>query len=158
MDAATKAKYIIEHNNFMTISTANASGKPWISPVGFVYDDNYNLYWVSYKNALHSTNIQNRPEVAIVVFGQMPEGNYDGVYIDATATELTDEADIQHGIDLFKARRPQPVRFEAKTKQDVSGEAAWRMYKAVTVAVSKRADDIVNGQAITVRETVQLQS
>lgn len=156
MNSVEKAKYIIENNNFMVISTADGSGKPWVSPVGFVYDDKYNLYWVSYKEALHSKNIRNRPEIAIVIFGQLPEGGFDGVYIDATASELDDEAAIRLGINLFKTRRPQPPKFQTKSLQEVTGSAAWRMYRAIPMAVSKRADDLRGGQSITVRETIQL--
>jgi nitroimidazol reductase NimA-like FMN-containing flavoprotein (pyridoxamine 5'-phosphate oxidase superfamily) len=156
MNSVEKAKYVIENNNFMVISTADNSGKPWISPVGFVYDDNYNLYWVSYKEALHSKNINTRPEIAIVIFGQMPEGGFDGVYIDAKAAVLENEAEILLGIDLFKVRRPQPSRFETKSVREVTGDSAWRMYKAVPIDISKRADDVMGGQAITVREAIQL--
>ena len=154
MNSLEKAKYIIENNDFMVISTADGMGKPWISPVGFVYDDSYSLYWVSYKEALHSKNIKIRPEVAIVIFGQMPEGDFDGVYIDAEAHELDNEVDIQLGIDLFAARRPQPSKFVTQSISDVIANAAWRMYKAIPVEISKRSDDVVNGQAITVREII----
>lgn len=140
----------------MVISSADSSGKPWVSPVGFAYDDNFNFYWISNKAALHSKNISIRPEVAIVIFGKMPEGDFDGVYIDAKAYELVDELEIKSTIDLFNATRPQSSKFSANSIEDVTGEAAWRMYKAKPIEFSKRADDTVNGQAITIRKKVQL--
>lgn len=156
MDSVSKAKYIIENNDNMTISSADASGKPWVSPVGFAYDDNYNLYWVSYKDSLHSNNIASRAEIAIVIFGQMPEGNIDGVYIDATAIELRDENEIEKGIRIFRVQRQQPSKFETRSIEDVTVDAAWRMYKATPVEISKRLDDTINGQAVTIREAIQL--
>ena len=156
MNSEEKAIYIIAHNQFMVISTADSAGKPWVSPVGFVYDDDYNLYWVSSKDALHSTNIKARPEVAIVIYGQMPKGNMDGVYVDAAACELTDLDEIQHAIDLFAIRRPQPDRFATHSTADVTGQANWRMYKATVTQYSKRSDSTANGQAITVREIVEI--
>lgn len=155
MDATQAVKYLVEHSKHMVIATAGASGKPWISPVGFTYDDAYNLYWVSYKGALHSQNIANRPEVAIVIFGPLPSGAFDGVYIDATASELKDEAELQAAIACF-ARRPQPDKFTTKSSADVTGEAAWRMYKAVPIKISKRSDASIGGQAITTREPIEL--
>ncbi|MDB5163892.1 MAG: pyridoxamine 5-phosphate oxidase-related FMN-binding protein [Candidatus Saccharibacteria bacterium] len=154
MNSVEKVKYLIENNVFMVIATADSTGKPWISPVGFTYDDSYNLYWVSYKEALHSKNIISRPEVAITIFGQMPDKSYDGVYIDATATELDNEAEIQIAIDEF-AKRSQDSKFTVESIADVTDNAAWRMYKAVSVHISKRADDTINGQAITIREPVE---
>lgn len=153
MNSAQKAKYIIENNIFMVIATADSSGKPWVSPVGFTFDDKYNLYWVSYKNALHSKNIKSRPEVAITIFGQMPDKAFDGVYIDAKAVELEDKDEIEFAIKVF-AKRPQSSKFTTTSVADVVGDAAWRMYQAIPVEISKRADDVANGQAITVREPV----
>lgn len=155
MNSSEKTKYILENNNFMVISTADTSGKPWVSPVGFVYDDSYNLYWVSSKQALHSKNITSRPEVAIVIFGQMPERDFDGVYIDARAIVLEAEVEIQAAIDLFTARRPQPAKFAVQSISDVTGDAAWRMYKASPIEISKRSNSTAHNQAISVREIIR---
>jgi nitroimidazol reductase NimA-like FMN-containing flavoprotein (pyridoxamine 5'-phosphate oxidase superfamily) len=155
MNSAEKAQYIFENNNFMVLSTADDTGKPWMSPVGFAYDNDHSLYWVSYKEALHSKNIRNRPEVAVVIFGEMPEGNLDGVYIDGTAVELDDEVEIQKGIDLFVKQNPQPSKFVTSSVKDVIDDAAWRMYKVTPVEISKRSDDVINGQAVTVREPIK---
>lgn len=156
MNSIEKARYLIENNKLMVISSADADGKPWISPVAFAYDESYSLYWVSSKDALHSNNVRNRPEVAIVIYGQIPEIGIDGVYVDAKATELIDETEIQKGIELFAEQSPQPAHFAAQSPADVTGDAAWRMYKAVPIEISKRADSVSNGQAITVREVVKL--
>ena len=121
-----------------------------------MYDDSYAVYWVSDKDALHSANIRIRTDVAIVIFGTIPGGPFDGVYLDAVATELSDESDIQAGIDLFKARRPQPDRFQTNSVRDVTGSAAWRMYKATPIQISKRSDAIKDGQAVTIREVITL--
>ena len=86
----------------------------------------------------------------------MPDRSFDGVYIDAIATELVVEAEIQSGIDLFASQRPQPAHFATRTVVDVTGDAAWRMYRAEPVEVSKRSDSTSNGQAITVREVNKL--
>ena len=155
MTSIEKARYVIESNNFMTIASADESGKPWVSPVGFVYDQHYNFYWVSSKEALHSKNIAQRPEVGISIFGQMPSGSYDGVYIDAEAAVLNDDNEILFVIELFKKQRPQPARFETNSISDVTGDATWRMYKATPKQITNRSDTILNGQAITVREAIQ---
>lgn len=156
MDSVEKAKYIIKNNNFMVVSTADVSGKPWISPVGFAYDEKYSFYWVSSKDALHSKNIRNRAEIAIVIFGPMPDGSFDGVYVDAKATELVESTEIQTIIELFAAQRPQPSHFVVNSITDVTGDAAWRMYRAEPIEISKRSDSTLSGQAVTVREIIQL--
>lgn len=100
-----KAKQIIEENIYCTVATATLDGKPWISPVFFSYDENYNIYWVSNKNSIHSELIRQNPQVAIVIFNsQAPEGEGDGVYIKAKVQELYDEEEIKKAIKIFNKR------------------------------------------------------
>lgn len=156
MNVVETARYLIDNNIFMTIATADANGKPWSSPVGYAYDEDYNFYWVSSKEALHSLNIAGRSEVSLSILSKVPDTGYDGLYVDAIARELTSEAEIQTIIDLFHKQRPQPPRFATNEIAEVTGDAAWRMYRATPVAVYRRADSILNGQAITIRESVDL--
>lgn len=155
MSPADKAKYLIKKAENMVIATADQNGKPWISPVGFQPDKEYNLYWVSSKGALHSENIRNRPEVAIVIVGKTPDGAVDGVYFDAAATELEDEVEVKQAVAIL-AKRPKEPEFDVNSIDQVTGNAVWRIYKAKPLKISKRADTTLNGQAITVREPVEL--
>lgn len=157
MNEVQRAVYVIEHNAHMTIATSDAVGKPWASTVFFVHDDAYNLYWVSSKHARHSINIRQRREVGIVIFGDVPERGVDGVYFDAEAIELDDHAAIEQATAILHAR-PQPDKFTVKGVNDVTGTAAWRVYKAKPLEISKRADTVDgdSGQAVTVRTQVQL--
>lgn len=75
----------------MVIATANPEGKPWVSPVFYTYDEDFNFYWVSAKSAIHSENIRRNARVAITIFGPAspdPEeiGKLHGLYIDADAS------------------------------------------------------------------------
>ena len=154
MDSVQKVKYLIQNNQHMTLATADTLGKPWVSPVFFMYDNKYNFYWVSSKNALHSQNIRARKEVAIVIFGKLSNNEVDGVYIDATASELKTESNIKEAMNIL-SKRPQPTKFTIQSNTDVTGNAVWRIYKAIPVTISKRADATIKGQAITVRELIK---
>lgn len=79
-----KARYIIEHNNYMIVSTSDKSGKPWAAPVFFAYDKNYTFYFLSAVDSRHAENIAENPNVAIVIFdSSTPVGQTDGVQMDA---------------------------------------------------------------------------
>jgi nitroimidazol reductase NimA-like FMN-containing flavoprotein (pyridoxamine 5'-phosphate oxidase superfamily) len=54
----------------MTLGTADADGRPWVSPVFFAADGYRDLYWISSPAADHSRNLAVRPELSIVVFDQ----------------------------------------------------------------------------------------
>jgi nitroimidazol reductase NimA-like FMN-containing flavoprotein (pyridoxamine 5'-phosphate oxidase superfamily) len=52
----------------VTIATADATGRPWASPVYYAAAKYTEFFWVSSPEATHSRNIAARPEVSIVVF------------------------------------------------------------------------------------------
>lgn len=119
-----RAKEILATVLYATIATASKAGKPWNSPVAGFWDDNYNLYWFSDKDSTHSKNIRDNEDVFIVVYDStMPEGTGEGVYIEATAYEVTDPSEIEQVVDLQKG----DMRCEA---DQVSGDAIHRFYKA----------------------------
>jgi hypothetical protein len=123
------AEAIIDANAYMTLATADATGKPWASPVWFAPDRYRQLLWVSRPDARHSRNLAARPEVGIVIFDStVPEGDAQAVYIDATV-ELAPEGDLESLMDVFSERSvarldtPWPV-------QKVTGDAPHRLYVA----------------------------
>src|SRR5579862_8240322 len=137
MNPKERAKYLLEHNNLMTIATADSSGKPWVSTVGFSYDESFNLYWVSHMDHLHSRNVRARPQVGIVIFGTIPPDDMDGIYFDAEAKQLDDEEDILKGMAAM-SKSEKSDKFIIHSIEDVSGKACWRVYRATAKEVTKR--------------------
>ena len=96
------ARAILDGAVYVVLATADTDGVPWASPVWFATEDYRELYWVSYPGARHSENIAVRPQIAMVVFDStVPPGTGQGVYMTATAEQLTDAAAIEHGIGVF---------------------------------------------------------
>jgi len=84
------ARTIVHSNLFMTVATADATGRPWASPVYYASANYAEFLWVSSPDALHSRNLATRPEVSIVVFDSRAQiGEGQAVYITAVAAELT---------------------------------------------------------------------
>jgi hypothetical protein len=156
-NAARKARRLIEATPHLTLATADASGKPWSSPVYFAHDAAFTLYWVSFENTVHSANIRVRPQVGISILGEPPDHEGDGVYFDAIAAELHDVAEVERAIAVRRTR-PQDSKFAVTSADDVLGAAAWRIYRAVPVAVYlyRDAAEIVHGQHVDVRVKVTL--
>lgn len=157
MTDSEKAKKIISENIYATIASSDKENKPWISPVFFAFDDQYNLYWVSNKEARHSKNISVNPTVAVVIFdSQAREGDGDGVYFECEATEIVDENELANAIEIYNQRATQDD-FRVKDINSVSGDNLWRIYKAVPKKVTKLSDgEVVNGQYVDKREEVIL--
>ena len=54
---------IIDGHWYMTLATADASGKPWASPVWFAHDGYHESLWISKPAARHSVNLAVRPQL-----------------------------------------------------------------------------------------------
>ncbi|HVT01412.1 MAG TPA: pyridoxamine 5'-phosphate oxidase family protein [Patescibacteria group bacterium] len=158
MDKVDKARVITKQNRYITIASTTLDGLPWISPVFYAYDDEYNLYWVSSKNARHSKNIEENPKVAIVIFNSTKgEGEGDAIYIDAEVKILVDDQEIEEGMKYYDARASK-AELKVKNPENVKGEKEWRFYKAIPKAVYKSSDKpaVVNGQYVDKRTPVKL--
>jgi uncharacterized protein YhbP (UPF0306 family) len=87
-DVASIIKDYLVHVLHLSLATC-VNGKPWVSEVHFVYDDELNLYFRSLASRRHSQEIAQNPNVAgnIVMqheLGQAPRG----VYFEGVAEKL----------------------------------------------------------------------
>ena len=102
--AAQTVRDIIEASRYLVLATADATGRPWSSPVYFAHIGFTEFFWVSSPEVTHSRNIAERPEVSIVVFdSQAAIGTGQGVYVSAVAT-LLKESETARGIEAFSRR------------------------------------------------------
>ena len=77
-----KVKQLVEENIYMTIATSSKSGNPWIANIFYAHDKNYNFYWYSPKDSLHSRYLEENPRIAISIFDSTAIGdNVDAIYI-----------------------------------------------------------------------------
>jgi len=158
MKSSQVAKYLIENNENLILASVSSNGSPWISPLGYAYDKDYNLYWVSSKHADHSENIRLNGDIAITIFGPVPpDDDVDGVYMEANAAELNENSEIEEALKVYR-HLEQPERWVINSPQDLMGNAAWRMYKATPRKIYKRTDttDPDSNQATSAREVVEL--
>ena len=130
MSGAGAARAIFAANRYMTIATADASGRPWASPVWYAASaDHHQVFWVSDPETRHSRNIAARPEVGIVVFdSQIAVGQAAAVYMEAVAQEVAG-AEIDRGIDVYN-RRSAEQGLPTWSRADVVAPARLRLYRA----------------------------
>jgi nitroimidazol reductase NimA-like FMN-containing flavoprotein (pyridoxamine 5'-phosphate oxidase superfamily) len=95
------AKRILAECTYMVIGTSTKEGEPWIAPVLYVYDKEYNIYFLSAVDAVHSENILKNPKVSISIFDSHQKiGISEGVQIEGRA-ELVEKAEIKKAITLY---------------------------------------------------------
>jgi hypothetical protein len=127
-DLDAHARALIDANLYVTLGTADAEGTPWVSPVYFATADYADFYWVSARDAAHSRNIAQRPQVSMVIFdSQVPTYHGRAAYLSATATDLSGP-DLDRGIEIY----PGPATRDATgvTLDDVTPPSPYRLYRA----------------------------
>lgn len=148
-----KAKEIIEKIIYLTLATVNANNKPWSSPVFSAFDDQYNFYWRSGKDAVHSQNIRLNGNVFISIYDSTaPWGTGIGVFIQAKATELNKESEINYALSRLDNRCSKKIGNVTTFMND----SPKRIYKAVPEKIWINVDEEINGQFVDKRVEVQL--
>lgn len=128
------ARGIIDAQLYLVLATADATGRPWSSPVYFANAGPAEFFWVSSPDVTHSRNIAVRPEVGIVVFDSGAAiGTGQGVYMSAVAEQVVADGDRARGIDVF-SRRSLAHGGRAWSVEDVQGDSGMRLYRAVADA------------------------
>lgn len=98
------ARRVIDTNHYMTLGTCNDDGSPHLSPVYYAHARHADFYWVSSPQSRHSHNIDQRPEIEIVIFDSTaPVGEGEAVYVAASAERVAEQ---RHGMLWAEAFRP----------------------------------------------------
>jgi predicted pyridoxine 5'-phosphate oxidase superfamily flavin-nucleotide-binding protein len=129
-DLDAVAREILDTCVYMTLGTADADGRPWVSPVFYAADGYRDLYWISSPEATHSRNLAERPEVSIVVFdSRAPVGSGQAVYMAATAAEVAAD-DLERALAVYPGERGLRAGARAVTADQVRAPAPYRLYRA----------------------------
>lgn len=135
-----RAVEILRKIRYATIATANEDGKPWNSPVAHEYDNQLNVYWFSDKQNQHSQNVRANEDVFIVIYDStVPEGDGEGVYIEAKAVELSDPEEI------LRVRKIKKGEDYIGKPNDFIGDAIRRVYKAVPQSIWMNDAEVQDG-------------
>jgi nitroimidazol reductase NimA-like FMN-containing flavoprotein (pyridoxamine 5'-phosphate oxidase superfamily) len=120
---------LLDRTEYASVATVSDDGRPWNTPVYFARNRE-SLFWISMRDARHSTNIRHNGRAFIVLFDSSREDTSGaGVYVEATVSELTDEEDIRDGLQIIYRRRNKPVPSTAQ----FLGDSPHRVYHATAV-------------------------
>lgn len=132
-DLAAAGRAIVDRIAYLTLATADAKGRPWVSPVFFASADYREYYWISAPTATHSRNIAECPDVSIVVFDStVAPGTGQAVYLTATARQVP-EADIDRALGIYPGSRDRGWR---PVRADLQDPAPYRLYVAAATEQS----------------------
>lgn len=104
-----RARELLADNQYLTLATADPSGRPWSSTVWYAarllpqsaQSLAVEFIWLSRPKAQHSRNLVQRPEVGISIFDSaQPAGTGDGLPFAARA-ELVAATGLDEAAALF---------------------------------------------------------
>ena len=132
-DLSAHARELLDTNAYLTLGTVDATGQPWVSPVYMAASGLREFFWVSMSDARHSLNLAVRPAVSLVVFDStVPPYHGRALYAVGEAREVTED-DLEQALAVYPGpagRGAQPM-----TRQDVTGESPYRLYRATASEV-----------------------
>jgi Pyridoxamine 5'-phosphate oxidase len=132
-DLAALARSLIDANFYLTLASADGSGRPWATPVWFAHDHYTEFVWISRPDARHSLNIAARSEVGIVIFDStVGVGEAKAIYAEADAGEVS--ADDRDRLLTAFSRRSERWGGGQVTGDEVVGPARHRLYRAAASA------------------------
>ena len=132
-----RARQMLEANQYLTLATADASGRPWATTVWYAAWQrtrpadalDLELVWLSHPAARHSQNLLARREIGISVFdSSQPAGTGDGLQLSAVAAEV-DPAGLDEAAAVF-SEASLAAGGNAWARADVEGGAVPRLYVA----------------------------
>jgi nitroimidazol reductase NimA-like FMN-containing flavoprotein (pyridoxamine 5'-phosphate oxidase superfamily) len=133
------ARELIAANRYMALATADAAGRPWISPVWFAPDDG-GFLWISRPDSRHSRNLAERPELALVIYDSTARpAERQALYVEAVAEQLDGErreAAVARFSEHSVADDLEPLSVDA-----VVETGPFRMYRAAVRAAFMLEDE-----------------
>ncbi len=119
------ATQIIRDNIYLTLATAD--GLPWAAPVYYCVDDQYNFYFSSQLDSLHSQHILRNPSVAFAVFdSRAKEGTGNGVQGVGTARLLEQVEELEHALQYYSSS------YVSCSVSDFDGSKPYRLFQITT--------------------------
>jgi len=101
------AKEIIEQNQYMTMGTSGDGKNPWVSPVVYAYDGDWNFYFISIPDSRHCLNMRTDRNIALAIFDSRQKlGEGIGLQIEGSVSEVKLTELPKAALVYFKRKYP----------------------------------------------------
>ena len=118
---------VLSNGYLMSLATLDKSGV-WVSDVIYIYDENFNIYWMSDPEVRHSKALLENNKVAGTITVSGPGENNLGIQFDGEA-EKVDGARF----DLAKKHYLKRKKLPPKEQDDVLQGDSWYVLKPKTI-------------------------
>ncbi len=120
-----KAIEIIKANIYFTLATTDGK-QPWAAPLFYCADEDFNFYFISQMDSLHTVHILKQPRVSFAIFdSHQPEGEGNGVQGSGTVSLLRGDEVVQ-GLKYYS------TTFIDLKPESLAPPAPYRLFKIST--------------------------
>lgn len=120
-----KAVHILKSNIYFTLATTDGN-VPWATPLFYCLDEDFNFYFISQMESLHTINVMKQSNVSFAVFdSHQPEGEGNGVQGSGTV-------EILSGKEIIEGLKYYSTTFIKLTPETLSDSALYRLFKLTT--------------------------
>lgn len=124
-ELVARALELLNGPPYFNVAT-ESGGQPWNTPIWATRDQDLNLYWSSWVEAVHSRNIEKNPRVFLTLFDSTRKrgtNNMRCLYLQGTAAAV---------VELDEARKAAGLLYPGEVAQldDFLGNGKKRFYRA----------------------------
>lgn len=117
-------KEVLAENDTLTMATAD-DNCPWAATLIYVFDEVFNLYFLSEKASRHSQELEKNPLVAVAIHDQ--EGKMKGLQVQGRVV-LVPKSKIPSALKLFWRRFPWAKDWVSSPRQLLSKTFTTALY------------------------------
>lgn len=113
---------IINSNKYLSLATTDGQS-PWVAPLYYCLDQEFNLYFISQLDSVHSQHLVKNPKVAFAIFdSHQEEGTGNGIQGSGVVKLLT-------GDDLKEGLKHYHTNFVDLNYENLSKDGGYKLFK-----------------------------
>jgi len=116
-------KEVLEKGYLMSLATLDEGGV-WVCDVIYIFDEDFNIYWMSKPDRRHSLALEKEPKVAGTITISRQEEDNLGIQFEGVAEKIEG---ARH--DLAKKHYAKRKKPEPKEDEDVLHGSYWYVFK-----------------------------
>jgi hypothetical protein len=131
-DRIERVRQLLREIHHISLATVNSDGTPHNTPVFAAFDDVLQGFWSSHPESHHSINVADSGRVFITLYDSRQGSG--GLYIEASAHQITDEHEFNHALDRFNRAR-RDFQKSAVSSSNFQAPSPQRLYQAVPLKI-----------------------
>jgi len=116
-------KEVLEKGYLVSLATVDEGGV-WVSDVIYIFDNDFNIYWMSDPNVRHSKAILKNPKIAGTITANLPKEDNLGIQFEGLAQKI-EGARHDLAVKHFSKRKKEAP----KEDEDVLQGDSWYVLK-----------------------------